>query len=71
MRITINSDDPALFGTTLSEEWRLLVSRLGLSRRDVVQIGLQTVEAAFLEPNARRRLADELRSAALRQGVSA
>jgi adenosine deaminase len=71
VRVTINSDDPALFGTTLSEEWQLLVSRLGLSRRDVVQIGLQTVEAAFLEPNARRRLADELRSAALRQGVSA
>ncbi len=71
VRVTINSDDPALFGTTLSEEWRLLESRLGLSRRDVVQIGLQTVEAAFLEPDARRRLDDELRNAALRQGVSA
>lgn len=71
VRVTVSSDDPALFDTTLSEEWRLLESRLGLSRRDVVQIGLQTIEATFLEPGARQRLARELRRAAARQGVSA
>jgi aminodeoxyfutalosine deaminase len=70
VRVTVNSDDPALFDTSLSEEWRLLESRLGLSRRDVVQIGLQTIEAAFLEPEARQRLIDEFRDAAEQHGVS-
>jgi adenosine deaminase len=69
VRVTVNSDDPALFGTTLSGEWRVLESRLGLSRPEAVQIGLQTIEATFLEPEARRRLADQLRDAARRQGV--
>jgi adenosine deaminase len=70
VRVTVNSDDPALFDTSLAQEWRLLESRLGLSRRDVVQIGLQTIEAAFLEPDARVRLVDEFRDAAVRHGVS-
>jgi len=70
VRVTVNSDDPALFGTSLSEEWRLLESRLGLSRRDVAQIGLQTIEATFLEPDARQRLVDQFRQAAQRHGLS-
>lgn len=63
VRVTVNSDDPALFETTLSNEWRLLQSRVGLSRRDVEQIGRQTIEAAFLEPESKRRLLDEYRQA--------
>jgi adenosine deaminase len=70
VRVTVNSDDPALFDTSLAEEWRRLESRLGLSRRDVVQIGLQTIEAAFLEPDARQRLIGEFRHAAEQYGVS-
>jgi len=66
VRVTVNSDDPALFDTTLSDEWRLLQSRLGLTRPDVEQIALQTIESTFLPVEERRRLVDEFRKTAAR-----
>ena len=68
VRVTVSSDDPALFATTLSDEYRLLQSRLGLARQDVEQIALQTIEAAFLEPGERARLVAEFRHAVAQQG---
>jgi aminodeoxyfutalosine deaminase len=69
VRVTVNSDDPALFGTTIAGEWRALESRLGLARDAVLRIGLETAEAAFLDAPARRDLTDAMRHAAAAFGV--
>ncbi len=68
VKVTVNSDDPAMFGTTLSDEWEALEQRLDLARPEVVGIGLNTIDASFLDPDTRARLSEEMRRAAAAAG---
>jgi adenosine deaminase len=67
--VTVGSDDPALFDTTLSGEWGVLEQRLGLAPAEVATIGLRTINAAFLPEAERRPLARALEQAAARTGA--
>ena len=60
--VTINSDDPPLFDTTLGEEAALLATAFGLSVSDVDEILLNGVRYSFLEPAAKQRLDDTYRA---------
>ncbi len=51
--ITINSDDPAIFGTSMNQEVALLNSAFGLSVTEIDQILLNGVRHSFL-PQARK-----------------
>jgi len=62
--VTVNSDDPALFATTLGEEWRALETRLGFGPREALAIGINTVRASFLDDEGKRVLIDEMTRAA-------
>jgi aminodeoxyfutalosine deaminase len=66
--VTVSSDDPAMFGTTVAGEWRALSERAGLGRADVVRIGRRTIEAAFLDPADRARLLAAFDAAVARAG---
>ncbi|PDW01869.1 adenosine deaminase [Candidatus Viridilinea mediisalina] len=58
--VTINSDDPTFFATTLTDEYRRVVQHLGLSI-DALCATLQTAaNAAFLPPEARHALGQQL-----------
>lgn len=57
--VTVNTDDPAMFNTSLAGEYRLLVSRLGFSADDIRAFVLAAVQASWL-PDDRK---DALRSA--------
>lgn len=63
--ITLSSDDPAMFGTSLSEEYAH-VQRMGLSNLDMVQLAEASFHHAFLSAEDRRALLSQFRS-----GVSA
>jgi aminodeoxyfutalosine deaminase len=54
VRITIDADDPAIFGTSISNEYALVAERAGITtlRRFIVQ----AADAVFLEPAAKARL---------------
>jgi adenosine deaminase len=60
--VTINTDDPTLFGTTLADEYRLLESRLGFSRDEIRSLILQALESCWLEIDARDALVERFRS---------
>ena len=62
--VTVNSDDPAMFETSIALEWSRLETRLGLRRTDVLTIGARTIEASFLESAGKQALLQELRRAA-------
>ena len=71
VRISVNSDDPALFSTTLVDEWSVLVTHLGLTREEVLAIGMQTARSSFLPEEERERLAGEMARAGRVTGVKA
>ena len=62
--VTLNSDDPAMFGTSLEREFELAANTFSLSRRQLVGLCENAVRASFLPESERGRLLSELRSAA-------
>jgi len=68
LRVTVSSDDPALFGTSLGEEWRALSERVGMSAAQVLAIGRQTIESTFLDDAERDSLLRDFGEAAAAVG---
>ena len=56
--VTINSDDPHMFGTTLNQEYEIAASLLGLDRAGVTDLARAAVGASFL-PAAEKAALDE------------
>jgi len=57
--VTVGSDDPAMFATTIGNEWDVLHRRLGLSAEEVLGVARRTFEAAFLDEAGKRALLSE------------
>ncbi len=60
--VTINSDDPALFNTTLVDEYRHAVEDCGLSIDQLEQAALNAVQACYLPEAQKTEMADQFRS---------
>jgi aminodeoxyfutalosine deaminase len=60
--VTLNSDDPPMFGTDLSNEYRAAHS-LGLGPDVLAQLARNGVQAAFLDAAAKSRLTAEIDTA--------
>lgn len=59
--ITLSSDDPALFQTSLLQEYLLLVEHLGFTQEEIRQIALNGVRASFLPAGEKTTLEKEIR----------
>ena len=46
--VTINSDDPTMFGTTITEEYMLLNEKLNFSSESIRKLCLNAIDASFL-----------------------
>ena len=58
--VTVNSDDPPMFGTDLNNEYGVAARLLGLDERGVADLAKNAVEASFLDPAGKRTLAAEI-----------
>jgi len=58
--VTINTDDPKMFGSCLSEEYRLLEEKLGFSRDEIRTLILNAVQSAWLPKDGKHDLAEVL-----------
>lgn len=56
LRVTLNSDDPALFRTTLDGEYRTAYRRLGLQPGTLYRIHRESIRSSFLSAGDKRRL---------------
>jgi len=56
--VTINTDDPAMFGNSLAQEYQLLEERLGFSRDEVRKLILNGVKASWLSDGRKKLLTD-------------
>ena len=69
--VTVNSDDPGLFATTLTDEWDCLMTRLGLTAEETLAIGARTARATFLPEPEREALVEAMWRSAREAGVGA
>lgn len=62
--VTINSDDPAMFGCTLEDELMLCAAVFGLSEDEIIELSKNAIRASFMAKDEKRRLMAELEAAA-------
>ncbi|MET9257158.1 adenosine deaminase [Streptomyces sp. NPDC003717] len=58
--VTINSDDPPMFGTDLNNEYAVAARLLGLDERGLADLAKNAVAASFLDAAGKARLRDEI-----------
>jgi adenosine deaminase len=56
--VTVNSDDPPMFNTTLTDEYLVLAEQFDFTLDDLAAFSLRAVNAAFLPDDERAALAD-------------
>jgi len=59
--VTLNSDDPAMFGTSLQEEFLRAARCFELSREALSGLCRNAVHAAFLSGDEKQKLEDRLK----------
>jgi adenosine deaminase len=64
VRVTINTDDPALMSTDLVSEYRASAEAFGWDAGVLHQVARTSIEAAFCDANSRARLLADLEAAA-------
>ncbi len=60
--VTINTDDPKMFGNSLAEEYLLLEEKLGFSRDEIRSLILQGIQASWLPQERKRQLVELFRT---------
>jgi len=55
--ISVNTDDPKMFGTSLADEYRLLVEECGFTRKDICRLILLGIESSWLPEDRKLSLA--------------
>ncbi|MFF4835624.1 adenosine deaminase [Streptomyces sp. NPDC001315] len=58
--VTINSDDPPMFGTDLNNEYAVAARLLDLDERGLAELARNAVEASFLDEPGKAKLAAEI-----------
>ncbi|AZK96800.1 MULTISPECIES: adenosine deaminase [Streptomyces] len=58
--VTVNSDDPPMFGTDLNTEYTVAARLLGLDERGVAELAKDAVTASFLDEAGKARIAGEI-----------
>ncbi|MGB3812792.1 MAG: adenosine deaminase [Shinella sp.] len=56
VRVTLNSDDPPFFHTSLAREYEIASSVMGFSDEDIIGMTRTAIEAAFVDEPTRQRL---------------
>ena len=62
LNVTVNTDDPKMFGNSLAKEYALLESELGFTRTDVQTVILNGVHASWLPEGKQVKLEQAFRS---------
>ncbi|GHJ36335.1 adenosine deaminase [Streptomyces sp. TS71-3] len=58
--VTVNSDDPPMFGTDLNSEYEVAARLLGLDEQGVAALAKNAVEASFLDPAGKAAISAEI-----------
>ncbi len=59
-KVTLNSDDPPYFDTSIGREYAMAVESFGLGEDDLLHITQTAIDAAFADAETRRRLTERV-----------
>jgi len=59
--LTVNSDDPPLFGTDLNKEYQVLVKYFNFTQTELEQISMNAIQACFLSQGEKQKLMQEFK----------
>jgi adenosine deaminase len=62
LMVTINTDDPVMFGNSMAQEFQALETSFGFTPDEIRTLILNGIEASWLSPERKRELADSFRS---------
>jgi adenosine deaminase len=57
--VTINTDDPMMFGNSLSKEYKMLEERLGFSKDEIRLLILQGIRVSWMSEERKLQLIEE------------
>ena len=57
--VTVNSDDPPMFNTSLNQEYHVLIDHFGFDLMELEKVSLNAVQASFLNESEKTLLAGE------------
>ena len=66
--VTVNSDDPPMFGTTLNQEYAVAADLLGLDEAGLAELARAAVLVSFAPDDVRQRLLGEIDAAVVEVG---
>ncbi len=58
MALSINTDDPKMFGTSLAEEYALLVENKGFTLADIKELVLGSIEMSWMSEDKKRQMVE-------------
>jgi adenosine deaminase len=60
LSVSLNSDDPPMFGADITHELHLLHEKLNYSVKDLAAVTKKAIEASFLEKDEKKRYSDKI-----------
>lgn len=48
LMVTVNSDDPTMFNTSITQEYEVLVRELGFSIDELKRLSMNSIDASFM-----------------------
>jgi aminodeoxyfutalosine deaminase len=67
---TVNSDDPAMFGSNILQEYNLLQTRLGFTLKDVAKLAATSFQSSFLDTKRKAYFVEMVESWSTKFGSS-
>ena len=61
IKVTVNSDDPSMFGTDMNNEYIQLHEQLGFSVEELFRISLNAVDTAFIKNIEKKMLKEKFK----------
>lgn len=60
LKVTLGSDDPSFFNTSIGEEYRIAQEKFGLTDAELLQVTRNAIEEAFVDEPTRKRMLGKL-----------
>ena len=67
--LSINSDDPGVFHTSLSWQYRVVLAKMGLDRETILQSNLHAIDAAFCSEEDKVKLRNKIQEFVTKIGM--